>query len=111
VDDLSEDLFADPEAESGDVSEQAVQGVSAMVAEEEVTEDIGADVEAETKDIGEEDSVGELPADTAEELAALVSAQVEAVVTRLVDERLPSMVQDAISQEIERIKGALESEK
>jgi hypothetical protein len=55
--------------------------------------------------------VEELSEDAVEELAALVSAQVEAVVTRLVDERLPSMVKDAISQEIEKIKAALDSEK
>jgi hypothetical protein len=65
----------------------------------------------ESEDISEEAAVEELSADTVEELAALVSAQVETVVTRLVDERLPSMVKDAISQEIEKIKAALESEK
>ncbi len=93
------------------MSEQAVDGVSAMVAEEEITEDVGTEVEAEPEDRGEEAAVEELSADAVEELATIVGAQVEAVVTRLVDERLPSMVKDAISQEIEKIKAALESEK
>jgi len=44
-------------------------------------------------------------------LAALVSAQVEAVVTRLVEERLPAIVESAIAQEIEKIRNSLESEK
>ena len=52
-----------------------------------------------------------LPAVAAEELAALVSAQVEAVVTRLVEERLPAIVESAIAQEIEKIRTSLESEK
>ncbi len=93
------------------MSEQAVHGVSAMVAGEEVTDDIGTDLEAELEDISEEAAVEELSAAAAEELAALVSAQVEAVVIRLVEERLPAIVESAIAQEIEKIRNSLESEK
>jgi hypothetical protein len=108
--DLPEDLFADLEAESVDVSEQAVDEVSAMVAGEEATGDIDTDLEGESKDVSEE-VAEELSPDAAEELAALFSAQVESVVTRLVEERLPAIVESAIAQEIEKIRTSLESEK
>ncbi len=102
---LPEDLFADLEMDSGDVSEEVAAEEVAPAFEED--EDVAA---AELVPDSEEEVVAvEAIPDTSEEIAALVSAQVEEVVTRLVDERLPSIVERTIAQEIEKLKKILDS--
>jgi hypothetical protein len=114
---LPEDLFADLEMEPEDATEEAVPVEEPVAAaEEEVPEELFADLESEIAGVAAgaaapaeiEASEAIAPA-TAEELAALLSAQVEEVVTRLVGERLPSIVERAIAEEIEKIRANLES--
>jgi hypothetical protein len=79
---------------------------------EELPENLFADLERSGRDAPElpEAAALPLPASTphTEELAALVREQVEAVVTRLVEERLPAIAEAILTEEIRKIKAALE---
>ncbi len=115
---LPEDVFADLETDSEDAAEEAVTLKKPVATEQKVPEEILVDLEAEPEEmIAVAASPAEIEAGeavspaAAEELAALLSAQVDEVVTRLVEERLPSMVERAIAEEIEKIRTALESGK
>ncbi len=115
---LPEDVFADLETDSEEAADEAVTVKEPIAAEEKVPDEILLDLEAEPEELiavaASPDAIeaGKAVAPAAaEELAALLSAQVNEVVTRLVEERLPSMVERAIAEEIEKIRTALESGK
>jgi hypothetical protein len=109
---LPEGLFAALEVELDNEADKAVAMEEPLATEEEVPEELFVDLEDEPQapvaspvEIG----TGEVIAPAVEELAALLSAQVEEVVTRLVEERLPSIVERTIADQIEKIRTTLES--
>jgi len=79
---------------------------------EELPENLFADLERSGRDAPELPEAAALPLPVStphtEELAALVREQVEAVVTRLVEERLPAIAEAILTEEIRKIKAALE---
>ena len=80
--------------------------------EEEVPDELFVDLEEEPQApvaSPAEIEAGEVIAPAVEELATLLSAQVVEVVTRLVEERLPSIVESTIAEQIEKIRMTLES--
>lgn len=77
---------------------------------EAAVEEVVAEVETEPEEVIEDDLAGRMsPAET-EELAALVSSQLEEVMTRLVEEKLPAIVEHFFRKEIEKIRTALKPE-
>jgi hypothetical protein len=114
---LPEDLFADFETESEAAVEEAVNMEEPSATAEEVPAELFTNLEAESKyeatealDPAATEAGEAIVPPVAEELATLLSAQVEQVVTRLVTERLPTIVGRAIAEEIEKIKMTLKSE-
>jgi hypothetical protein len=81
-------------------------------AVEELPEDLFADLDTSGRTSPEppEAAPGAFPAsgDSGEELTALIREHVEAVVTRLVEKRLPVIAERIITEEIKKIKAALE---
>jgi hypothetical protein len=79
---------------------------------EELPEDLFADLDtSERASPGPPEAAAAafpVSGDSAEELTALVREHVEAVVTRLVEKRLPVIAERIITEEIKKIKAALD---
>ena len=108
--DVSKDLLVELGLEPDVTARAAVPQGPAPV--EELPEDLFADLDKTGRDApeGPGAAVAPLPAPTwdAEEFAALVREQVEAVVTRLVEERLPTIAEAILREEIRKIRAAME---
>jgi hypothetical protein len=104
-DEVSGDLLA----ELGLEPDVAAEATAAQVP---APADLFADLERSGQGAPEapDPAVVPLPvsAPNAEELAALVREQVEAVVNRLVEERLPAIAERILTEEIRKIKAAME---
>ncbi len=109
---LPEGLFDALEVELDNAADQAGGMEKPPAAEEEVPDELFVDLEEESQApvaSPAEIEAGKVIAPAVEELAALLSAQVEEVLTRLVEERLPSIVERTIADQIEKIRTTLES--
>ena len=109
-DEVSRDLLVELGLEADVTAGPSVPQAPAPV--EELPENLFADLERSGRDAPELPEAAALPLPVStphtEELAALVREQVEAVVTRLVEERLPAIAEAILTEEIRKIKAALE---
>ena len=109
---LPEGLFTALEVKLDKEADQVAAMEKPTATEEEIPDELFVDLEKEQQaqvTSPAEIEAGEVIAPAVEELAALISAQVEEVVTRLVEERLPLIVERTIADQIEKIRTTLES--